>query len=68
MINFNTAMDDEQKARFQAVQKFLGEITFKLDELLPEGREKSNALTRFEEVSYWALTAVLRAGERINHL
>lgn len=41
-------------------------VAHELDHLLPEGREKSLAITKLEEASMWAKAAIARNQSRIS--
>lgn len=52
---------NEQKAgKHQLVRLKCYELSAELNDLLPEGREKSLAITKLEEVMFWANAAIAR--------
>lgn len=48
----------ETRPRHEAVNALMLETAHALDELLPEGREKSLALTHLQDTRMWANTAI----------
>lgn len=49
---------EETKPLFEAVTFETLALAHKLDEMIPEGREKALALTALQEVRFWANAAI----------
>ena len=45
----------------EAVRMICKSVAYGLSEMVPDGREKSLALTKLEEVMFWANAAIARA-------
>lgn len=54
------APDDVKKARHEKIRSHLGLIADVLNEELPDGREKSTAITKLEETMFWSNAAIAR--------
>lgn len=53
---------DEDTARLHGVVRNLtGEVAREFHSILPEGREKSLAITKLEEAMFWANAAIARS-------
>jgi hypothetical protein len=52
--------DEEKAANHECVRQMCCELAHSLNELLPEGREKSLAITNLEETMMWANAALAR--------
>lgn len=59
-FSFHPATDEEKKAAHGTVRKACWELALDLNERLPEGREKSLAMTHLEDVMMWANAAIAR--------
>lgn len=55
------APDGEKVQRHENVRRMCRTLALNLNDLLPEGREKSLAITHLEEVSMWANAALARS-------
>lgn len=53
--------NDAKIATHQNIRTLTGDLARQLNEILPDGREKSLAITRLEEVMMWSNAAVARA-------
>lgn len=58
---FHAATDEEKKLAHGSVRLSCATLGHILNESLPEGREKSTAITKLEEVMFWANAAIARA-------
>lgn len=54
------APDDEKRQRHEVVREELKTVALIVNDLCPEGREKSTAITKLEEAMYWANAAIAR--------
>jgi hypothetical protein len=54
--------DEKTIEHHQHVRSGCTELALCLNDLLPEGREKSLAITHLEEVMMWSNAAIARAG------
>jgi hypothetical protein len=50
----------EQPQKYQAIRNKCKELAYLIEELVPQGREKSEAMTHLEEVSFWANAGIAR--------
>jgi hypothetical protein len=57
------APDAEAVKRHEDVRSRIRNVALSLDNLLPEGREKSLAITKLEEAMFWANAAIARSGD-----
>lgn len=53
--------DEQACAKIQAIRDGLKEVAHFLNDSLPEGREKSLAVTHLEETMFWSSAAIARA-------
>lgn len=61
---FNYHKPDEKKVQgHDAVRASLLWVANMLNETVPEGREKSLAMTKLEEAMFWANAGIARSGE-----
>jgi hypothetical protein len=58
---FHRASTEEKQAAHGTVRQITGDAARQLVEVLPDGREKSLALTKLEEAMFWANAALARA-------
>lgn len=49
-----------QPEKYKALRSKAKELAYLIDELCPDGREKSLAMTKLEEASMWANASVAR--------
>lgn len=59
-FDFHPATSAEKKNEHSAVRVHCRHLAHYLDEELPEGREKSLAVTKLEEAMFWANAAIAR--------
>jgi hypothetical protein len=57
---FHAATTDEKRDAHTSVRQQCRQLADALNEALPEGREKALAITKLEEVMFWANAAVAR--------
>lgn len=60
---FHPASTPDRQAAHQSVRTHCHELAGVLNDLLPEGREKSLAITNLEQTMFWANAAVARQKE-----
>lgn len=60
-FGFHPATDDITKARHEAVRDGCLALAIEINDLAPEGREKSLAITHLEESMMWANAAIARS-------
>lgn len=54
------APKDGQPAKYQAIREKAKELAYLIEELVPDSREKSLAITKLEECSMWANAGIAR--------
>ena len=54
------APKDDQPARYQAIREKCKEMAYLLEQSVPDSREKSLAMTKMEEVFFWANAGIAR--------
>lgn len=57
---FHAAPDQEKRDEHTSVRQACRRLADELNERLPEGREKSLAITHLEEVMFWGNAALAR--------
>lgn len=55
--------DEDQERRHKAIRREMRMVAEMVDNLCPEGREKSLAWTHLEEAMFWANAAIAREGK-----
>lgn len=61
---FHPATTQEKRDEHTSIRQTCRRLADELNERLPEGREKSVAITKLEEVMFWANAAIARQGEQ----
>lgn len=61
-FNFHPATEDTGP-KHDRVRSICRQLAVELNELLPEGREQSLAITKLEEAMYWSNAAIAREGK-----
>jgi hypothetical protein len=56
-------MDEDKKIKCLNIKNAVKQLAFDIDNVCPEGREKSLAFTRLEEAVMWANKSVSRIDE-----
>lgn len=59
---FHAATATERRDEHERVRAAAGELAAKLNEWLPEGREKALVFTHLEEVMFWSNAGIARQG------
>jgi hypothetical protein len=59
-FDFHAATTEEKRNEHTSVRQACRRLADELNERLPEGREKSLAITNLEQVMFWANAAVAR--------
>ena len=62
-FKFHAASRQEKADEHTSARQGCRELADRLNELCPDGREKSIAITKLEEVMFWANAAIARATE-----
>lgn len=58
---FHAASREEKRNEHSSARYACGQAAARLNELLPEGREKALAITKLEEAMFWANAAIARS-------
>ena len=59
-FNFRPATTEEKRDEHPSIRQACRRLADELNERLPEGREKSLAITHLEEVMFWGNAAIAR--------
>jgi hypothetical protein len=62
-FQFHPAGTEQRQGDHNSVRLMCISLAYDLNDLLPEGREKSLAITNLEQVMFWANAAVARQKE-----
>ncbi|KAA0022074.1 hypothetical protein FOY51_15540 [Antrihabitans cavernicola] len=60
-FDFHPASTDEKRGEHGSIREACKALALKLDDALPNGREKATALTKLEEAMFWSNAAIARA-------
>lgn len=60
---FHAALDQEKRNAHSSARQLCAELAHDLNDLLPDGREKSTAITKLEEAMFWANAGLARGSE-----
>jgi hypothetical protein len=60
---FHAATTKEKADAHGSIRARIGDVAHALNDELPEGREKSLAITKLEEAMFWANAAIARNNE-----
>lgn len=60
-FNFHPVKDESQKIAHETVREKCRELAEFINVMVPEGREKSLAITHLEETMMWSNAAIARA-------
>lgn len=59
-FKFHTAISSEQNAKYDSIRALVKVTAEAYNEICPDSREKSLAITHLEEAMFWANAAVAR--------
>lgn len=59
-FSFHPANTEEKKQAHETIRNTCLRVAIDLNTIVPEGREKSLAITKLEEVMYWANAGIAR--------
>jgi hypothetical protein len=62
-FDFHAASSEEKRNEHTSIRQACRRLAYDLNYRLPEGREKSLAVTRLEEVMFWSNAAVARQSD-----
>lgn len=62
-FSFHPANSDEKRQAHEDVRAMCLSLAHELNDRVPEGREKSLAITHLEEVMFWSNAAIARSAK-----
>lgn len=62
-FDYHPANTDDRRLRHENVRASCNDLADALNELIPDGREKALAITKLEEVMFWANAGIARSRE-----
>ncbi len=62
-FEFHPADTDEKRNEHERIRKLCLDLANELNNSLPNGREKATAISRLEEVMFWANAAIARVSD-----
>lgn len=61
-FDYHSPPDEERREKHEDIREHCLDLALWLNELVPEGREKSLAITNLEQVMFWSNAALARPG------
>lgn len=62
-FTYHPPRDDNQRAMYIAIRNEAKALAYLIDSAMPDGREKSLAVTKLEEVVFWTNAGIARGEE-----
>lgn len=59
-FKYHQPRSEDVADQHQSVRGLCDSLAYRLNQILPEGREKSLAMTKLEEVMFWSNAAIAR--------
>ena len=59
-FTYHPPKDDDQVAKYKKLRQFFRQMSHMIDQLCPDSREKSLAITKLEESSMWCNASIAR--------
>lgn len=61
-FSYHAAITQDRQNQHETVRAWCLDLAYFIEDAVPDGREKAIALTKLEEVMFWANAAVSRQG------